>query len=75
MLRILCRFRKCNKIYRKCTWFRGELALNLLREFLSIMTRINVIGRQRVKSGSKISEPTKRDYAQLNLFDINRTLS
>ena len=39
------------------------------------MTRINVIGRQRVKSGSKISEPTKRDYAQLNLFDINRTLS
>ena len=35
------------------------------------MTRIHVIGRQRVISGPKISDPTKRHHTKLSFFDIN----
>ena len=39
------------------------------------MTRINVIGRQRVKSGRKISDPTKINHKKLNFLDSNGKLA
>ena len=39
------------------------------------MTRIHVMGRERVEKGPKISDPTKRRDTQLNLFDINGILA
>ena len=32
-------------------------------------------GRQRVKSGPKISDPSKRHHTKLNFFHINGTLA
>ena len=51
-VKILCKFQKCSKNGRKKLWFWRWLRLNLLREFLSTMTRIHVIGRQGVKKRS-----------------------
>ena len=49
--------------------------MNFLREFLSIMTRIHVIGRQLLKYRPNMSDPTKRDDEQLTFLDINGKLS
>ena len=49
-----------------------KIVLNLLLELLSIMRGRHVIGRQRVKTGRRISDPTNRDHTQLDFFDINR---
>ena len=56
------------KHLRKCFSFFRKLRWNFLREFLSVMTRINVIGRERVKRRSYHlvrSEMLKRSFKTL----------
>ena len=51
------------------------MRFKLLREFLSTMTRIHVIGGHILKDRPAISDPTKRHDKQLTLFDINKKLT
>ena len=49
MHKIFCILQKWNKNFRKIFLFLRLWRLNMLREILSIMTRIHVIRSQRVK--------------------------
>ena len=49
--------------------------MNLLQEFLRIMTRVHVIALNLLKDSPNISDPTKRHDKQLSLFDINGNLA
>ena len=75
MLKSSCRLWKCNKTCRtywlffddNCVWACSVIFCELSQQYM--WSAFDV-----VKSGPKLSQPTKRHDTQLNLFDINGKL-
>ena len=75
MVKILCTFRKCKKIFRKIHGFEDNLVWSSGAIFSQLWQECMWAAVNVLKTGSKISDQTKRDHKYLDLLDINRKLA
>ena len=67
-------FRKFNKLGENVDGFKDSFFWTCCGSFCQLRQEYMWWAVNVLKSGPKILDPTKRDDAKLNLFDINGTL-